>query len=152
MQPYGLLEGCRYEDLNKYTPIFNVYALDEYIWVHIPVWLRWHKLTKITDISGRLAKEVELDTSTIQQKFPKPWVQILAKSLNLDPGQHIYKLTFTKACPEHPEIVDTQSIFISYITRDNNPKTPYIYMPNRGNPEDPYSEEYNYEEEYVTDD
>lgn len=152
MQPYGLLEACRYEDLNKHTPIFNVYALDEVIWIRIPTLLRFFKLTKIQDISGRLMKDIEFDDSTFHQEFPKPWIKVSTKALDLESGQHIYKLTFIKEFPEHPECAMTESVFISYIARDNNPKTPYIYMPNRGNPEDPYSEEYNYEEEYVTDD
>ena len=148
MQPYGLLESCRYEDLSANTPVFNVYALEDHIWVHLPRWARFYKLGAIHNISGRISEEVLFDDTTAVQDEWRPWLKLSTSILDLTPGQHIYRLIFDSEPPKS----DTQQVFISYITRDNNPKTPYIYMPNRGNPEDPYSKEYNYEEEYVTDD
>lgn len=148
MQPYGLLEGCLYEDLSKFTAVFNTYALDDYIWVHLPSWIQHYKLESIYNIGGQYSKEITYDEAEVSQDFPRPWIKIKTSLLDLTSGQHIYKLKFRA----ETHFKDTDCIFISYIAQDNNPKTPYIYMPNRGNPESIDTTEYNYEEEYVTDD
>ena len=148
MQPYGLLEACRYEELNKHTPIFNIYALDGDVWVHLPSWVRGYALANILDISGQFPVDVLFTPATVMQDYPRPWLQISMSILDFTSGQHIYKLTFETVPPS----CDTQSVFISYIARDNNPTTPYIYMPNRGNPDKIDTTEYTYEEEHVTDD
>lgn len=148
MQPYGLLEACRFEELNMNTPVFNIYALDGDIWVHLPSWLKGLRLVSMLDISGQFPVDVIIESSEIKQECGRPWVRIPISAIDLTSGQHIYKLTFSSKFPSD----EAQSVFISYIARDNNPKTPYIYMPNRGNPTNITSTEYDYEEEYVTDD
>lgn len=148
MQPYGLLEGCLYEDLAKHTPIFNIYALDDCVWVHLPSWIQRYKLMSIHDISGQFSKDVIFNNANVIQDHPKPWIKISTSLLDLRSGQHVYKLTFR----DKKMTDNTPSIFISYIAQDNNPKTPYIYMPHRGNPEKIDTTEYNYTEEYMTDD
>lgn len=148
MQPYGLLEGCLYEDLVAHTKVFNLHALDEYIWILLPSWIRNYTLKSIHDISGQLSENVEFDETDVRQDYPRPWLRISKSLLKVESGQHTYKLDFRT----EPETEDSPSIFISYIIQDNNPKTPYIYMPNRGNPDTVDPTEYNYTEEYVTDD
>lgn len=147
MKPYGVIEACKYEDLASNTPVFNVYALDDVIWVHLPPYLRFFTLTKLQDITGRHIKDIEFDAETIVPDKFHPWLKIDKSILDLEPGQHVYKLELV-----NEKLHLEYTVFMSYITRTNNPKTPYIYMPNRGNPEDPYSEVFDYEGEYITDD
>ena len=148
MQPYGLLEACRFEELNQNTPVFNIYALDSGIWIHVPSWLKGYSLINILDISAQFPVEVAFTSSTLAQACFHPWIRISTSILDLTSGQHVYKLIFRNKSHK----CESQSAFVSYIARDNNPKTPYIYMPNRGNPTDTNTKDYNYTEEYVTDD
>lgn len=148
MQPYGLLTGCHYNELNMHTEIFNVYALDEHIWVHLPKWAARSKLESIYNISGQYSEDVIFTSETASQDYPRPWLKLAVSLLDTTSGQHVYKLVFRN----NPKCTETIAVFISYIARDNNPKTPYIYMPNRGNPTSTDTKEYNYTEEYVTDD
>ena len=148
MQPYGLLEGCHYNELNMHTEIFNVYALDDYIWVHLPSWAARSKLESIHNISGQFSEDVIFTPETASQDYPRPWLKLAVSLLDMTSGQHVYKFMFRRS----PRCEETETVFISYIARDNNPKTPYIYMPNRGNPTNTDTKEYNYTEEYVTDD
>lgn len=148
MQPYGLLSGCQFGDLSKNTPVFNIYALGDWIWIHLPRWVILHELISVHDISAQVVTDIAYDDASLIYDGHRPWIKIRTSLLNLTSGQHIYKFIFKG---KHSDD-ETLPMFVSYISRDNNPVTPYIYMPNRGNPVDTSTEEYDYTEEYVTDD
>ena len=130
MIPYSLLDACEYETININTKVFNKNALSSGLWVNLPTYVSGLALTKIIDISKQKYEEVEFDASTVIQDYPHPWVRVDTSILDLVSGMHIYKLVFEPI----PENGMSKSVYMAYILQDDNPETPYIYMPDRGNP------------------
>ena len=130
MIPYSLLIACEYDKININTKVFNKDALAFGVWVNLPHYVCSFALTKIIDISKQKYEEIEFDASTVMQDYPHPWVRIDTSILDLVSGMHIYKLVFSHI----PTTKFHESVYISYIIQDDNPETPYIYMPDRGNP------------------
>lgn len=135
MIPYSLLIACEYDKININTKVFNKDALSNGIWVNLPGYVSSLVLTKIIDISDQKSEEIKFDAATVIQDYPHPWVRISDRILDLVSGMHIYKLVFESI----PRKRISESVYIAYILQDDNPVTPYIYMPDRGNP--PKSEE-----------
>ena len=130
MIPYSLLIACEYDKININTKVFNKDALSNGIWVNLPGYVSSLVLTKIIDISDQKSEEIKFDASTVIQDYPHPWVRISDRILDLVSGMHIYKLMFESI----PRKRISESVYIAYILQDDNPVTPYIYMPDRGNP------------------
>ena len=130
MIPYSLLVACEYDKININTKVFNKDALSNGLWVNLPAYVGCFNLAKIIDISNQKYEEVKFDTSTVVQYYPHPWVRIDTSILSLVSGMHMYKLIF------EPKFKNdfSQPVYIAYILQDDNPVTPYIYMPDRGNP------------------
>ena len=83
---------------------------------------------EIYDLSGSVSKEVNF-YGKISQDLEHPWIRIPLEILDMKAGKHTYKLCFLNTC--NNEAINT---FISYISQDDNPETPYVYMTGRGNP------------------
>lgn len=130
MIPYSLLTACEYDTINIHTKIFNKDALSSGVWVNLPAYVSSLALSKIIDISNQKYEEIAFDASTIIQDYPHPWVRIDTGILDLVSGMHIYKLVFESIPSNGVE----ESVYIAYIIQDDNPETPYVYMPDRGNP------------------
>lgn len=130
MIPYSLLIACEYDKININTKIFNKDALSSGVWVNLPPYVSALALKSIIDISKQKYEEVEFSADTVMQDYPHPWVRIDAGILDLVSGMHIYKLVFEPI----PENGYSESAYIAYIIQDDNPETPYVYMPDRGNP------------------
>lgn len=130
MIPYSLLTACEYDTINVNTKVFNKDALSSGLWVNLPAYVSGLALTKIIDISNQKYEEVKFDASTVIQDYPHPWVRIDTSILDLVSGMHMYKLIFEPI----PTNGMSKSVYIAYILQDDNPETPYIYMPDRGNP------------------
>lgn len=130
MIPYSLLTACEYDTINIHTKIFNKDALSSGVWVNLPAYVSSLALSKIIDISNQKYEEIAFDASTIIQDYPHPWVRIDTGILDLVSGMHIYKLVFESI----PSNGTEESVYIAYIIQDDNPETPYVYMPDRGNP------------------
>ena len=130
MIPYSLLIACEYDKININTKIFSKDALSSGVWVNLPPYVSALALKSIIDVSKQKYEEVEFSADTVMQDYPHPWVRIDSDILDLVSGMHIYKLVF-----EHiPETGYSESVYIAYIIQDDNPETPYVYMPDRGNP------------------
>ena len=130
MIPYSLLIACEYDKININTKVFNKDALSNGIWVNLPGYVSSLVLTKIIDISDQKSEEIKFDASTVIQDYPHPWVRISDRILDLVSGMHIYKLVFESI----PRKRISESVYIAYILQDDNPVSPFIYMPDRGNP------------------
>lgn len=130
MIPYSLLIACEYDKININTKIFNKDALGSGVWINLPAYFSCFAISKIIDISKQKYEEVPFDASTVMQDYPHPWIRIDTSILDLVSGMHVYKLVFEPI----PKNGMSDSIYISYIIQDDNPETPYIYMPDRGNP------------------
>ena len=130
MIPYSLLIACEYDKININTKVFNKDALASGVWVNLPAYFSSFALSKIIDISKQKYEEVEFDADTVMQDYPHPWVRIDTSILDLVSGMHIYKLVFEPI----PKNGMSDAVYIAYIIQDDNPETPYVYMPDRGNP------------------
>ena len=130
MIPYSLLTACEYDTINTNTKVFNKDALSNGVWVNLPAYVCGLALAKIIDISNQKYESIEFDASTVIQDYPHPWIRISTDILDLTSGMHIYKLVFEPI----PKKKFSVTVYIAYILQDDNPVTPYIYMPDRGNP------------------
>lgn len=130
MIPYSLLVACDYDTININTKIFNKDALSGGLWVNLPAYISSFSLSKIIDISEQKYDEVKFTPATVMQDYPHPWVRIDTGILSLVSGMHMYKLVFEPI----PKNGVSESVYIAYIIQDDNPETPYVYMPDRGNP------------------
>ena len=65
----------------------------------------------------------EIESSSIDDKFPFPWIDVQTSALNQEIGNHVYVFTFMNNLVGH--MVD---LYASYNIRFNDPEKPYIYM------------------------
>ena len=119
--PTTKLEACFYTQLPTYTPVFNLSTIEYFTWIHLPI--------SCIERCGSLFEVAEVNSSSdataidMTREGNKPWLKVRSSTLNLAPGQHIYKLSFVDV---HTD--DVFSLYISYIIQDDNPERPYIYM------------------------
>lgn len=121
------LVGCEYNELNKFTPVLNLNSLQGAIWMSIPKVLSKQRLYEIHDISKQVSREVNF-FGKIEQDYDHPWLRIPIEILNVRSGKHTYKFIFLD-----PVSGEFTNLFMSYISQDDNPETPYVYMEGRGN-------------------
>lgn len=62
-------------------------------------------------------------TDQVTRDEHKPWIDISRTILDLNPGQHTYRMTFGKL-----ECKLKATCWFSYIIQENHPEKPYIYM------------------------
>lgn len=124
----NILIACEYKELNANTPVFNLSSLQNYFWVQVPKKLCKYKLYEMYDLSHPIIKEVNFYGKIIQD-VDHPWIKIPLEILDMKSGKHTYKLCFLDTQNEN-----SANTFISYISQDDNPETPYVYMQGRGNP------------------
>ena len=65
----------------------------------------------------------EIEASSIDDKSPKPWIDIQTSALETKIGVHTYSFTFLNTLIGH-----RMCLYASYIIRSNHPDKPYIYM------------------------
>lgn len=122
-----ILVGCEYSQLKMNTHLLNISSLGSVFYIQIPKEYCKYQLCSIYDLSGKAPREVDF-FGKIQQDHNHPWIDVPVSIFNLRSGKHIYRLDFLDiACNVY------HRIFVSYISQDDNPETPYIYMPDRGN-------------------
>jgi hypothetical protein len=93
----------------------------------IPKRLNRCRLYEIYDLSKPASREVNF-YGKITQDEDHPWLRIPLEILDMRSGKHTYKFSFLDE--RSNEFINT---FVSYISQDDNPETPYVYMKGRGN-------------------
>lgn len=122
-----VLIGCSYDQLIYHTPVLNISSLGSTIYIKIPESYCKYTLCDIYDISNKEPREVDF-FGKLQRDFDHPWIQLPVAIFNLRSGKHTYRFNFLD------QITNTfETLFISYVSQDDDPETPYIYMSNRGN-------------------
>ena len=112
------LEPCRYEDIGSYTKVISKESIGHVIRLHLNSdQCRWCLYSMVDTGTDKPIHEGAIEQETIT------WLKIFSQELNLDPGQHIYKLTFIDH-DKHTEVIQ----FISYIIQTSDVEKPYIYM------------------------
>lgn len=115
------IQSCKMQDLPKYTEVFNLAEIPETICVKLPDSLpRDMELSGIFDLTNN--KEVEFEDYVIRNEF-RPWLDIQNTILDMTPGQHTYRLTFTRL-----GIYVNAICWFSYIIQDDFVEKPYVYM------------------------
>jgi len=124
------LISCKYEDLPKYSKVFNLNTLNYHLWIYLDP-------DDMRDACFLGAEEIgpDANNSTI---FPDTfvresqcWIRVNSGYINRKPGKHTLKLSFVN------RYTDTDfSLYASYYIQDDNPEKPYVYM----NPDSSYCE------------
>lgn len=125
-EPYNSLYACEYGELNSHTPVWNLSASDDTIYVKLPYTFSSYVLYKVDDITCGKSSEVNI-FDNFYQDLGHLWISFPRAIFNMNPGKHTYKLYFIDKCNQ------SHSLFISYVCQDDDPMTPYIYMKDRGN-------------------
>ena len=130
IHPDMKLEASDYKSKNEHTVVINTQALEDYIYVHLPVdcihldLLKMKQMRKTADIDS--SDEMELmPEDDILKEADHPWVKIKSSILDWTPGKHLYKLSFGMPYELNPEYVD---YYISYVSQEDLPDKPYVYM------------------------
>lgn len=120
--PVCKINACKYSELACNTPVINKNSLDSYIWIRVPSEIsREFVLFQVDELVPEF-KEFKF-LNVIEQQCSKPWFKADINEMNLDSGQHVYKMSFVNRITN-----DTCSLYFSYIIQDDNPDKPYIYM------------------------
>lgn len=126
----NILEACDYSQISKNTKILSKDQLDFKISVHLPLICKTTMLYQINNISKSDDQE-EIYLGDVKRDGFRLWLDINLEALDLRSGKHTYKMYFSDR-----ENIQHPILYFAYIIQDDNPKTPYIYMPDRGNPVD----------------
>lgn len=120
--PVNVLEASIYSDLPKHTKVWNKSSLSYSVWINVPIDLcRTHSLFQLDDVT-RGIKEIHFQDA-VSRECGKPWFEVDMSLLNLDSGQHIYKMSFINTFSN-----DISCLYFSYIIQDDTPDKPYMYM------------------------
>ena len=116
------LEACRYDDLPKYTKIFNCSELEYHLWIYLnPDDVRNSYFYRSKEV-GPEADNSKLFPDTVE-RMSTCWIRANTEYLNIKPGKHTYKLMFVERS------TDTDfSLYVSYYIQDDSPEKPYVYM------------------------
>lgn len=103
--------------------IINLQTVPHFLYVSIPD--RLHLNTNLFEIECTDNSDYTIDVSLLHEckNIKYPWIRIPSSMMNLEDGQHTYKLSFINILTD-----DVFSLYISYIIQNDNPDKPYIYM------------------------
>lgn len=121
-QPTVKINSCPYGRLNENTPVFNLNQIEHDIFIYLePEICRPLQLFQMDNIDSTESKEISL--SGFVEREGTCWLRIKSEILDLNGGQHVYKLSFVDSITN-----DVVPLFFSYIIQDDNPEKPYVYM------------------------
>lgn len=131
MIPDITVEVVKYNRLSGNCKVFNANMLDTYMWLHLPVETKFMEFYKLFNITGQ--GDVEVDTTNcIGRENNHPWIRLKLDVLDKTSGIKLYKLQLMDVRSDEP-----YNYYFTYRIQDDNPYTPYIYMKDRGNPDNP---------------
>ena len=120
------LESCRYEDLAKYSKVFNINTIEYHLWIYLnPEDVRDAVFLEAKEI-GPNADNSKLYPDTFVRDS-QCWIRANTMWLDTSIGKHTIKLWFVN------RYTDTDfSLYVSYYIQDDNPDKPYVYMKKDG--------------------
>lgn len=120
--PVFNLIAVPHRDVASANRVFNTSEIDYFLFVKVPQEFGRHfELYRVDEI---LEKEEKVCCKDMwEHDRGRPWYRFKSEKLNMDPGYHIYRLSFVNYSTN-----DTSMLFISYIIQSNGPEKPYIYM------------------------
>lgn len=116
------LESCRYDDLAKYSKVFNKEELEYHLWIYLnPEEVRNAYFYRAKEI-GENADNSKVFPDTYVRES-QCWIRVNTNYINTKAGKHTIKLMFVD------RYTDTDfSLYVSYYIQDDNPEKPYVYM------------------------
>ena len=116
------LVASSHENIARNCKVFNINELDYFLWVKIePPLSSSYYLYKIEEVKQDGLHEVMFKNMFVRES--PTWMKIAKDYLNLDIGQHAYKMSFVNT-----ETDILVSLYFSYIIQNDNPDKPYVYM------------------------
>lgn len=123
--PVITFEALEFSDLSKCTPVINKSALPYYVYIKVdPNIMRECALYQVDEICKEHSRPVVPNAIVRDMNC---WLRATMELLNVDPGHHVYKLSFIR---RFDNVVF--SLYIAYYIQTESPDKPYIYM-NREN-------------------
>lgn len=127
MIPYNVLNACDYNELYKNTKIFSIDQLESDLVIKLPKNCADLMIYELINISKSDTQE-DVFIGEISREPGRLWLDVKLHLLDTTSGKHMYKLKFTDECNRKH-----MTVYFAYIIQDDNPITPYVYMPGRGN-------------------
>lgn len=123
-----MLESCKYNDLAKYTKVFNTNQIEYHLWIYMDP-------EDAKDAVFLEAHEVQDNDSKVSdgvfERQSQCWIRVVTEHINTSAGKHTYKLMMVD------RYTDTDfSLYVSYYIQDDNPDKPYVYMKDKEDQED----------------
>lgn len=120
------LQACNYQDLPKYTKVFNTEQLEYHLWIYLnPEDVRGCYFDK--------AEEVGIDPAllhTYPDTFVREsecWIRVNMGYIDKGIGKHTLRLQFVEKATS-----TDFSLYVSFYIQDDHPDKPYVYMKKDG--------------------
>jgi len=119
--PVVQLKACEFSNLSDCSPVWNKSTIPYYVYIRVSADIMrecaLYQVDEICDKSSRpvIPHAIVRDTNC--------WLRATMELLNLDPGHHVYKLSFIRRFDNA-----VFSLYIAYYVQDDNPEKPYVYM------------------------
>ena len=124
----NVLESGSWDYLSVNLQVYDIANLDTILWIHIPNDLSLsHQITDIAQKVGSKYESIDL-TDGVDRTCKYPWVSIDCDKLDMNVGQHIYRITLINTVS-----LNKIYLYFTYIVQNDDPEKPYVYMEN-GNP------------------
>lgn len=116
------LTACSYNQLPNNTVVINNHQVEFFLWIELPhessAYIELFQIDEISSGSNELNYH-----KFLHRAYRRPWIRLNSGILNLEIGQHIYKMSFIDTRTD-----DVLSLYFSYILQNDNPDKPYVYM------------------------
>jgi len=116
-----VIQSSTLQNIPSHTRVYNSKDFSDIVCVKLPPEMpRDMELSEIYNLTA--SEEIDYIDQVTRDEH-KPWVDISSSILDLTPGQHTYRMTFSK-----PDCRLKATCWFAYIIQENNPEKPYIYM------------------------
>ena len=120
--PVFNLPAVPHKDAASGNRIFSTAEIDYFLFVRVPQdFGRHYELYQVDEVADTIEKLC--CKGLWEHDRGRPWYRFKSENLNMDPGYHMYRLSFVNYSTN-----DTSQLYISYIIQSNNPEKPYMYM------------------------
>lgn len=116
-----VIQSSQLSEIPLNTKIYNSKDFSEIVCIKLPPQMpRSMELSEIYNLDTQ--EDIDFIDQVTRDEH-RPWIDISSTILDLNPGQHVYRMTF-----RNPLRKLGATCWFSYIIQENNPEKPYIYM------------------------
>lgn len=121
MYPVNTIDATSYDCIPSHVKLFNLQSIDELLWVSLPA--EAGRACMLVGLQQTLPTDLIYDIDDSSLVKENTWLCIPWELLDLDPGQHIYKIMLKDKFN-----TQTFALFFSYMIQTNAPDRPYVYI------------------------